>query len=343
MNYKYLIRLICYALTLVLVFQLFSSAPLKSYVLSIKYPSTSVVATDILYVDEENENEDPQDITKTKQLSDQIKEIADQVDQKPIDARIDKVWKAIPGYNGLKVNQEESLLIAQQFGRVLIENLVIDEIEPDVSLHDLPPSPIYRGNEKKPMVALMINVSWGTEYVEGLLSVLDEYGVKATFFLDGNWIKRNRDVAISIKNNGHEIGNHAYSHPDMTKISLDKIHDEIANTEKLIEDIGAKSHLFAPPAGAYDDRVVKVANEYNMRTILWTLDTIDWKKPTADQIVNRIVPKLENGALILMHPTESTVEALPRMIEGAQEKGLTIGTVSEVISPERTLSVVRID
>lgn len=276
-------------------------------------------------------------------IENEINNLANKIDQEPIDARIDGVWKAIPGYNGLQVDRQKSVEIAKQIGSVQLDMLVVAEIEPTIMLDDLPPAPIYRGNPQKPMVSFMINVAWGTEYLPDMLHILDEHDVKVTFFLDGQWLKRNSEIAEEMLSRGHDIGNHAYSHPNLQKISSQEIRQELLKTEELIQKLDKQSDLFAPPSGAYDDRVVKITHSLNMSTILWTLDTVDWKNPSPEQIVQRIVPNLENGALILMHPTESTVAALPQLITGALEQELMLGTVSELISPERTLSIVRLD
>lgn len=276
-------------------------------------------------------------------LYEELVELAKKIDQEPIDARVDRIWKAIPSHNGIKVNLEKSYQVAKQLGKVRLDMLMYDEIEAKVALEDLPVAPIYRGNPNKPMISLMINVAWGTEYVHSMLEIFNEYQVKATFFLDGKWLRDNQDVAKKILEHGHELGNHAYSHPDLTKMSVERIKEEMTKTNELIEKLGVTSYLFAPPSGAFDQRVVQIAHQYNMKTILWTLDTVDWKKPPSSTIVNRIVPNLENGALILMHPTEPTVAALPAIIEGAQNKELTIGTVSQLISPERGLSIINLD
>ena len=84
---------------------------------------------------------------------------------------------------------------------------------------DLDPQPIYRGNPEKPMVALLINVAWGNEYIPKILKTLNDHEAKATFFLDGSWGKKNPDLALMIYEEGHEIGNHAYSHPDLKQRS----------------------------------------------------------------------------------------------------------------------------
>lgn len=273
----------------------------------------------------------------------EIEELARKMEEPAINARIDRVWQAIPGYNGIQVDRERSLRFSKEVGQVNWKTLILQEIEPEISLSDLPPHPIYRGNPKKPMVAFMVNVAWGTEYLEEMLSIFDQYQVKATFFLDGKWLKEQEKMAKKILVHGHEIGNHAYSHPDLRKLSVERIREEIVKTEELINRLGTKSRFFAPPAGAYDQRVVQIAHEHQMYTVLWTLDTVDWQKPDAEVIVERIVPNLENGALILMHPTAPTVEALPRLIEGALEKELLPVTVSELISPSRNYFIERLE
>jgi probable sporulation protein (polysaccharide deacetylase family) len=319
-----MITFFLYLLVFTFILTLANSTPIETYISSLKQESIQV-----------SSEKDP--------IEQEIKDLAKQIDHEPINARIDRVWKAIPGYNGLQVDQEKSYQLSKQLGHVSLKSLSIQEIEPEIQLEDLPPSPIYRGNSNKAMISLMVNVAWGTEHVEQMLTIFEQYGISVTFFLDGKWLKENKVIAQKMISEGHEIGNHAYSHPDLRKMSVDQISDEILKTNKLIEELGVQSHLFAPPSGAFDQRVVQIAHQYKMKTILWTLDTVDWKRPPSSVIVDKIVPHLENGALILMHPTAPTVEALPQMIEGALERELLPGTVSQLISPARSISVVRLD
>ncbi|GBF11289.1 polysaccharide deacetylase family protein [Tepidibacillus sp. HK-1] len=260
----------------------------------------------------------------------------------PIEPKIDKIWKLIPGYNGLVVDEETTLKLAEKQDLQANDKIpyVWLEIEPKNGIDQLGNHPIYRGNPEKPMVSLMINVAWGTEYLESMLDILNKEQVKATFFLDGSWLKKNPNVAKKIAANGHEIGNHAYSHPQMSRISNERIREEILKTEKLIQQtLNQSSKYFAPPSGDYDLRVVKIAHELKLHTVLWTVDTVDWKKPSPETIINRIVPKVQNGYLILMHPTKSTAEALPTLIREIKKKGLIISPVKETLSSKRVLSV----
>ncbi|WP_159884304.1 polysaccharide deacetylase family protein [Paenibacillus puerhi] len=254
----------------------------------------------------------------------------------PINAKIDRVWKAVPGYNGLEVDLEKSLDAAQAQGYPDPPPLVYREIPPQTGLDQLGPHPVYKGNPGKPLVAFMINVAWGDEYLPQMLATLEKEGIRATFFLDGMWLSKNVAMAKTIAEKGHELGNHAYSHKNMSTLSRAQNETEIVKTEKLLkEQVGVSGGLFAPPSGDYNQTTVDVAHSLGLRTILWTLDTVDWKKPPADSIVRKIAARVEPGTLILMHPTASSRDALDGMIRSIRSKGLQLGTVSEVLSPQR--------
>ncbi|ASK63479.1 hypothetical protein CFK37_15615 [Virgibacillus phasianinus] len=254
----------------------------------------------------------------------------------PQNAVIDRVWKKVPGLNGRTVNVDESYKKMKKDGVFNKNLLVFDEIKPAVSLNDLPPAPIYRGNPEKKMVALMINVSWGTEYIPTILNILKENQVKATFFIEGKWAKNNAEYVEMIAEQGHVIGNHAYNHPDMARISKQEINDQITNTNETIQAItGKRPSLFAPPSGSFTDQVVQVAAAHDMKTILWSLDTIDWKNPSVSVMMNRVMPKLHPGATVLMHPTESVARGLKDLITGIKEKDYQIGTVEKLLSENR--------
>ncbi|MBM7644395.1 putative sporulation protein (polysaccharide deacetylase family) [Scopulibacillus daqui] len=255
---------------------------------------------------------------------------------KPIDAVNDRVWKATPGYNGLAVDINASYQKMKAKHKFNENDIVYKEVPPTKSLSDLPPSPIYRGNPKKPMVALLINVAWGNEYIPQILKVLNKYNIKATFFLDGSWVKKYPDLAMMISEQGHEIGNHAYSHPDLKQRSEQETFNELKKTNDVIEaTLDVKPKWFAPPSGSFTQQTVNVAHKLGMKTILWTVDTVDWKKPQTMEMVRRVVPRTTAGTMILMHPTKPVAEGLEQIINGIQEKGYKFGTVSQLMSEKR--------
>nr|WP_316568530.1 polysaccharide deacetylase family protein [Neobacillus sp. YIM B06451] len=254
----------------------------------------------------------------------------------PEDARIDKVWKAMPGYNGLEVDIPASYRKMKALGKYDPKKLVYKEVKPKVHLGQLPPAPTFRGSPSKPMVSFAVNVAWGNEYLPDMLAVMKRHNVSASFFLEGNWVKKNPELAKMIASAGHEIGNHSYSHADMKRISREKALDELARTNEVIEaTTGSKCRWFAPPAGSMGPETAVIAAEAGMRTIMWTVDTIDWQKPKPETIINRVSSKVSNGSIILMHPTEPTALALERLILSIKGKKLKIGTVSDMLSESR--------
>ena len=197
------------------------------------------------------------------------------------------------------------------------------------------PDVIYSGDTTQNKVSFMINVYWGTEYIEDMLDVLDVYNVKTTFFVGGSWFAKNVDMAKEIYKRGHEIGNHGYNHKDHDKITEQQNYDEIHKTHLLVKaNLGVEMNLFAPPSGAFNDTTINIAKSLNYKTIMWTHDTIDWRDKDTDLIVKRATKNLTNGDLILMHPTQNTLEALPLILAYSQNNGFEATTVTKTLGLE---------
>lgn len=266
----------------------------------------------------------------------QIEEYAEKLNVPPADAVIDKVWKAIPGLNGIEVDIEASYEKMRKDGHFSVHKLVTKEKEPAVHLDDLPPTPIYRGNPNKKMITFLVNVAWGNEHLPSILKTMNEHNVKATFFLDGSWVKKNPKLAKMVLEEGHEIGNHAYSHPDMKNLTNARIKEEIQKTNDVINaTLDVTPKWFAPPSGSYRQDVVNIAREMNMHTILWTVDTVDWRNPEPNAMVQKVVSKTDAGSMILMHPTASTAAGINKLIVQLKSEGYHIGTVSQLLSEKR--------
>lgn len=191
--------------------------------------------------------------------------------------------------------------------------------------------PYYQGTAKN-AVSLIINVDWGEEYLPAMLKLMQDRNIKVSFFLTGRWTEKNPQLAAEIMLAGHEIGNHGYSHKSPNNSSLEENMKEISETEKAIyNNTLVKTILYGPPSGEREDHVLQAAAMLNYQVVLWSLDTIDWQKPSADVICQRILPRLHDGAIILAHPTASTLEALPRLFDGIAEQGYKIISVSDNI------------
>ncbi|WP_285717425.1 polysaccharide deacetylase family protein [Pelosinus sp. IPA-1] len=194
------------------------------------------------------------------------------------------------------------------------------------------PLPIFHGNAAEPKVAFACNVFWGEEFLPTMLNTLDENNIKITFFIGGSWGKRFPSLVTELANHGHELGNHTYSHPHPNALSKEKNKEQIVRTEDLVKELTTiKTTLYAPPYGEYNDTVLYAANELGYTTIMWSIDTIDWQRPPTEIIISRVMKKLHNGAIILIHPTEVTAKALPELIQQIKNKGYQISTVSDII------------
>lgn len=190
----------------------------------------------------------------------------------------------------------------------------------------------YCGDENSANVSLTFNVYEGTDNVLKILDILDEYNAKATFFIGGAWADDNIDAVREIYARGHELGSHGYFHKDHSKMSKAANTEEIRPSVKLLEMIiGQKINLFAPPSGAFSENTINACAEMNLKVIMWSRDTIDWRDKDVKLLVGRATNNLKAGEIILLHPKAQTVKALPEILNYIREHGLNAVTVSQNI------------
>lgn len=195
--------------------------------------------------------------------------------------------------------------------------------------------PIYYVDTQEKVCALSFDAAWGNEQTETLLDILDKYQVKSTFFLVKQWADKYPDDVKSIYRHGHDVGNHSATHAHMAQLSPEDQLGEIRACNKAIEELtGEAPGLFRPPYGEYNNSLVQVLRDEGMYCVQWNIDSLDWKDPTPDEMVQRISDKLCPGSIILMHNgATNTPEALPRIIEAIREQGYKIVPVSQIIPP----------
>ncbi|MBQ3165975.1 MAG: polysaccharide deacetylase family protein [Clostridia bacterium] len=192
-------------------------------------------------------------------------------------------------------------------------------------------APIYGGADGESRVCLMFNVYENTEVVNGLLDVLGEYGVKATFFVGGCWTDDNPNTIKRILFEGHDLGNHGYFHKDHKKLNEKENELEIkTNHDVVFAMTGYQMTLFAPPSGSYSVTALKVAERLGYKTVMWTKDTIDWRDSDLKLVIKRATD-VTGGEFILMHPKPHTLAALPQILDYYKEKGLTPALVKDLI------------
>ena len=193
--------------------------------------------------------------------------------------------------------------------------------------------PIYSVDTDKKECAISFDAAWGNEQTDTLLNILDENNVKTTFFLVGDWVKKYPDSVRKIAEKGHDIGNHSSTHAYMTQLSTDKMTKELNDCNAEIKKLTGKSPtLFRPPYGDYNNDVVETVNTLGMYCVQWNIDSLDWKDPSVERIVQNCVNKLENGSIILLHNGASnTPQALPKIIEAIRIKGFKIFPISKLL------------
>jgi len=191
----------------------------------------------------------------------------------------------------------------------------------------------YQGYTGEKVVAFDINVDWGEEYVPQMLDILAQEKINATFFVTGTWAQKHPDLVRKMAEQGHDIANHGHRHLHLSRASDQMINSELTAAEDIIrETTGKKPKLFSPPYGEIDKRVSQIAAARGYQVIMWSLDTIDWQRPSPNTITDRIVKRLHNDAIVLMHPTAPTVKALPSMISELKDQGYQVKKVGEIIT-----------
>lgn len=192
-------------------------------------------------------------------------------------------------------------------------------------------SPIYQGPEE-PQVAITINVDWGAEYIPSMMEILEDQEVKATFFVTGTFVEKHPHLIKKMVEEGHELGNHGYSHLHPNTLTREEIISLIKdNDDLLLKEAGVKGKFFAPPYGEYNDLLLEVADELGYQVTMWTVDSVDWQRPGPQIIKDRVLNGIEKGSIILIHPIDQTVDVLGEMIKGMKDKGLTPVTLSSLL------------
>ncbi|NEW06261.1 polysaccharide deacetylase family protein [Paenibacillus sp. SYP-B3998] len=179
-------------------------------------------------------------------------------------------------------------------------------------------------------------------YTPQILQLLKKYKAKATFFLLGCHVQKYPELVKQIIAEGHEVGNHTWSHADVSTLSDEELLEELEEAEKALWKAGAvKPTLFRPPYGEYNEQTLALVHRLLYRMILWTenKDTKDWNSVGADQIVRKALTNVEPGNIVLLHDgseaatcnREQTVQALAVILFELQRDGYRCTTISELL------------
>ena len=199
---------------------------------------------------------------------------------------------------------------------------------------------LVRGDGKEPAVALTFDDGPG-EATPAILDVLKRTGIRATFFLCAQNVERYPELARRIAAEGHEIGNHTYSHPNLFWKSPGKIAWEIQQAQRVIEQhTGRRPSVFRPPYGVRWFGLFPILATHGLKTVMWSVSGVDWKWP-AERIVRRVVERTRPGSIILLHDgvpqkeggnRAATAQALPEIVRSLGERFRFVA-VSEMMGP----------
>lgn len=201
----------------------------------------------------------------------------------------------------------------------------------------------YRSfNVDQPYIALTFDDGPSPTTTPQLLAVLRERGIKATFFVLGNMVAKHPEVLKMIADDGHEIGNHSWSHPQLTRIPMAAADKQIGDTSALIEEITGKKPLYLrPPYGSMKKSLHShIEDTFALTVVNWSVDPLDWKKRDSQVVHDEIMKQVKPGAIVLSHDIyPSTVEAMPRIIDELIAKGYKFATLSQMIAMDKPLPV----
>ncbi|VVC27418.1 Glycoside hydrolase/deacetylase, beta/alpha-barrel,NodB homology domain [Cinara cedri] len=189
-------------------------------------------------------------------------------------------------------------------------------------------------NKEDKFIAITFDDEPSYNKVNTIIDILKTHESKAMFFLLGEHInKTTYDIVRKIHEAGREIGNHSWSHKKLNSLSHNEQFQELQRVNMAIKNIIQRDvKWFRPPYGCHDENVLKNVNLLNMYSILWTVDSLDWKKDKPEVLVEKVISAVHNGAIILFHDHDSranTVEALPYIITILKESGYKLVTLSE--------------
>lgn len=193
--------------------------------------------------------------------------------------------------------------------------------------------PIYSVDRGDSKAAVTFDVAWENSNTDELIEILDEYGVKATFFVTGDWCDRYPEDVKKFHDAGHEIQNHSDLHPHVEGMNVNDLINDTREASRKIKSItGAEPTLYRAPYGEYDNSLITTVEGMGMKVIQWDVDSLDWKEPSAEDITEKVVNNTKSGSILLFHnDLENTTQALPGLLEQLTEKGFEFIPVSELI------------
>ena len=177
--------------------------------------------------------------------------------------------------------------------------------------------PIYCVDRSDNLVSISFDAAWGNEDTQQLIEILDQYQVKATFFVVGDWVDKYPESVKALHDAGHEVMNHSNTHAHYNSLTAEEIIADVEACNDKIEAVtGVRPTLIRCPYGEYDDHVISAIRSIGMEPIQWDVDSLDWKELSASEITERVTTRVQPGSIVLFHNAAlHTPEALPGILE----------------------------
>ena len=193
--------------------------------------------------------------------------------------------------------------------------------------------PIYCVDRSDNLVSISFDAAWGNEDTQQLIDILDQYQVKATFFVVGDWVDKYPESVKALHDAGHEVMNHSNTHAHYPQLSSEEIAADLnACNDKVQAITGVRPTLVRLPYGDYDDNAIRAVRALGMEPIQWDVDSLDWKEIPAGEITERVTKKVQPGSIVLFHNAAlHTPEALPAILETLIRDGYTLVPISQLI------------
>lgn len=195
----------------------------------------------------------------------------------------------------------------------------------------------YAEDTDKKELFLTFDAGYENGHTAKILDTLKKHNVKATFFVVGNFIETSPDLVKRMVKEGHLVGNHTFTHPDMSEIATEEaFHQELSKLEDLYEKTTGKKmkKYYRPPQGKYSESNLKMAKEMGYHTIFWSLAYVDWyesDQPTREEALEKMVPRIHPGAIVLLHSTSATnAQVLDELLTRWEEKGYSFKRVDQL-------------
>lgn len=196
--------------------------------------------------------------------------------------------------------------------------------------------PIYCVETDEKRVAVTFDAAWGDSDTDRLIEILASHNAKATFFIVGEWAQKYPESVKKLYDSGHEIANHSYNHTAYSTLDENEVSDDISKCNAVLESItGETPKLLRSPSGDYTDASEAAAEKANMITVQWSVDSLDWRGISCDEMTKRVLSATESGSIILFHnDVKNTPEALNTVLTSLTADGYSFVSVSQLIYPE---------